>query len=111
MGGFKKALEGTRTYGFTLRTWEPGTIAGIVVPSQRLLDAATQGVSKYPLMLRLDTTIVPGLDTLITAPFHFRSAAGIPVPFQIEHIDTLHHKADIWCRCPLSIRLIVNNSK
>lgn len=94
--GYINAVEGARDYVFTLKTYLPDQMAAITIPSQRLLDAAAQRVYHYPLLLRLDTSIVDNLAPRLRQPFHFRNAALLPIPFEVESIDTIANTATIW---------------
>ncbi|HEX3020384.1 MAG TPA: LamG-like jellyroll fold domain-containing protein [Chitinispirillaceae bacterium] len=101
-GTLKKQLEGYKTYNFTLKNYNKNELISIIIPSQRLLNAASDSVKDYPLLLRLDSTSAPGIDTLLsTKKFHFRDALMRPLSFDIEHLDTMTHKADIWVKMPV----------
>lgn len=100
-GDVKQELEGSKTYNFTLKTFNKDEIVSLLIPQKRILDAASDSVANYPLLLRIDSSTAPGIDTLLaTKSFHFRDASMQPISFDIEHIDTVSHTAEIWVKMP-----------
>jgi predicted outer membrane repeat protein len=101
-GPAKRSMEGTRSYNFTLRTWQGDSSIAITVPSARILDAVTQKVENYPMLLRLDTTVAQNIGTMLRTPFHFRDSRGTVLPFEIETIDTITNTAVIWTKMTIN---------
>ncbi|HEX2957870.1 MAG TPA: hypothetical protein VHO70_13625 [Chitinispirillaceae bacterium] len=101
-GAYKRGMEGTRSYTFTMRTWQGDSSIAITVPSARILDVVSQKVENYPMLLRLDTTIAPNLSSMLRKPFHFRNSKGTVLPFEIETIDTMSNTAIIWTQMTIN---------
>ncbi len=100
-GGVKKQLEGYKIYNFTLKTFDKDEIVSLIIPSKRILDAASDSVTNYPLLLRIDSSTAPGINTLLAGKnFHFRDALMQPISFDIEHFDTVSNTAEIWVKLP-----------
>lgn len=102
--------EGVREYTFTIKTPAFDSIALVTIPSANLSDAISMPLTGYPLLMRIDTSIVKNIDLFIQNGFHFRNSAMIPLPYEVEKIDTVDHEILAWVKTDTLNPGIGNNS-
>ncbi len=86
--------DGFSVYHFTLII--PEDRHAITVPAARIQDAVTRPEERYPLLLRVDTSMVPGLDTLLPDRFHFRNSTMLPLAHEVERVHSSGTAMDVW---------------
>ncbi|MDG5816200.1 choice-of-anchor Q domain-containing protein [Chitinispirillales bacterium ANBcel5] len=89
-------FECSREYTFDIDLPPTERIRKITIPSARINEAITSPVYNYPLLLRIDESIVDGLDDLINGYFNFRNSNMRHLPFEIERIDSANTHIDVW---------------
>jgi predicted outer membrane repeat protein len=96
--GKGKVITGhSYNYKFTMQI--PDVVKPITIPSPRLLEATRMRLTGYPLLLRLDSAIVGSLiDSALSGNFHFRSSSMVPLSQEIEKIDSVNRKVDVWVK-------------
>ncbi len=88
--------DGFSKYEFKLES--PENMHVISIPHHSIQNALTKPVQDYVLLLRLNTGLVPGLDTIITGDFHFRNRNMLVLPHEVENIDYNKNKIDVWVK-------------
>ena len=74
----------------------PRLAAPVTIPSPRLLEAASAPVTSYPLLVRIDSSVVHDWGGADTAGFHFRNSAMKPIPHDVERVDWAEGLLEVW---------------
>lgn len=88
-------LDGRARYDLTVETFE-NNLHAITISSAKLQKSLNRIAFNYPLLLRLDSTVVPGIDTIISKPFHFRSSSLLPLDFEVESGSLDEKNFNVW---------------
>ena len=107
--GSKKVFTGRSSlYNFTVQL--PANTQPITIPSPRIMEAAGFEQKGYPLLVRLDSTLIDSIDAALSGNFHFRSASMKPLVHEIEKIDSVNQIVNVWVKLDSIDPAIGNNT-